>query len=266
MPKLAANITMMFREVPLLERIGAAAQAGFRAAECLWPYEIPAGEFRAELSHHGVELALINTPLGPADNPHFGLLAGAGREAGFAAALDMALHYAIIAGAPKMHVMAGDWPQTPENHAALVANLRNAAPKAEKAGVTLCLEPINARDRPHWFLKGSAQALKIVDEVASPAVKMLFDVYHLQILEGDIIRKLEACIDRVGHVQISGVPERHEPDEGEVAIHAILETLDRLGYTGHIGCEYNPRGVTLDGLGWAARYGVVPRNNNGGNP
>ena len=264
MPKFGANITMMFREVPLLERIGAAREAGFRAVECLWPYEIAAEDFRAELDRHELELALINTPLGPLDAPHFGLLACAGREAEFLAAIDETLRYATVACATKIHVMAGDWPHTSENRAAMVANLRAAAPKAERAGITLCLEPINARDRPHWFLKGSPQTLEILDEVASPFVQLLFDVYHLQILEGDLVRKLEACIDRIGHVQISGVPERHEPDEGEVNIYAVLATLDRLGYAGHVGCEYNPRGATRDGLGWAARYGVTPKDNNGG--
>ena len=259
MPKLAANITLLFREVPLLERIGAAADAGFRAIECLWPYEIPAERFRAELDRHGLDLALINTPLGPSDDPHFGLLAFAGREADFVASFDAAFRYGTAVGARAIHVMAGAWPQTPQNHATAVANLRAVASRAETAGVTLCLEPINARDRPDWFLKSSAQALAILDEVGSSAVKLQFDTYHLQILEGDLIRRLEGCIGRVGHVQIGGVPERHEPDEGEVDIHAVLDALDRLGYDRYVGCEYNPRGATIDGLGWATRYGVVSR-------
>ena len=125
--------------------------------------------------------------------------------------------------------------------------------------MTLVIEPINARDRPNWFLRSTGQALDILREVGAPNVKLLFDIYHVQILEGDLTRRLEACIDTVGHVQIAGVPDRHEPDEGEVAIHAVLATLDRLGYAGFVGCEYNPRGTTQAGLGWAARYGIAAR-------
>lgn len=256
MPILAANITLLFRELPLAGRAGAAASAGFKAIECLWPYEIAPETFRAQVEAHGLSLALINTPLGPAHDAHFGLAACAGREADFAALIEDALHYAAIAGAGRIHVMVGEWPDTQDNRAALVNNLRAAARKAEDAGIVLVIEPINARDRPHWFLKSTARALDLLDEVGSPAAKLLFDVYHVQILEGDLIRRLESCIAHVGHVQIAGVPERHEPDEGEVNIHAVLATLDRLGYAGFVGCEYNPRGVTDAGLGWAARYGI----------
>lgn len=256
MVRLAANISLLFREHSLMDRIGAAAQAGFRAIECLWPYEVPADRFRIEIEKRDLLLALINTPLGPANDPHFGLAACAGREAEFAVLIHETLQYASVTGAGRIHVMVGEWPETPANRAALVGNLRHAAHAAQKAGITLVIEPINARDRPNWFLKSTAQAQAIIDEVASPAVKLLFDVYHVQIIEGDLIRRLEACIDHVGHIQIAGVPERHEPDEGEVNIHAVLATLDRLGYDGFVGCEYNPRGVTRDGLGWAARYGV----------
>lgn len=256
MPVLAANITLLFRELPLAERIDAAAQAGFRAIECLWPYEIEPEEFCARVAAQGLMLALINTPLGPTDDPHFGLAACAGREANFVRLFDRALRYATIAGAGRIHIMVGEWPDTHDNRAALVGNLRAAARKAEDAGIVLVIEPINARDRPRWFLKSTAEALAILDEVGSPAVRLLFDVYHVQILEGDLIRRLESCIARIGHVQIAGVPERHEPDEGEVNIHAVLTTLDRLGYDGFVGCEYNPRGATQAGLGWAARYGI----------
>ncbi len=256
MPVLAANITLLFRELPLAARLAAAAHAGFRAIECLWPYEIEPEEFRAQVEAHDLTLALINTPLGPADDPHFGLAAGAGREADFADLFGRALRYAAIAGVGRIHVMVGEWPDTPDNRAALVRNLRAAARKAEDAGVVLVIEPINARDRSRWFLKSTARALDLLAEVGSPAAKLLFDVYHVQILEGDLIRRLESCIVHVGHVQIAGVPERHEPDEGEVNIHAVLATLDRLGYAGFVGCEYNPRGATQAGLGWAARYGI----------
>ena len=259
MPTLAANITLLFREVPLAERIGAAARAGFRAIECLWPYEIDPGDFRAQADAHGIAVALINTPLGSANSPHFGLAACPGREKDFADLIDRALRYAVLAGAGRIHVMVGEGADTADSRETLIRNLRSACRKAGDAGVVLVIEPINARDRPGWFLKSTAQALSILDEVALPAAKLLFDVYHVQILEGDLIRRLESCIGRIGHVQIAGVPERHEPDEGEVNIHAVLATLDRLGYTGYVGCEYNPRGATRDGLGWAARYGVVPR-------
>lgn len=260
MPVLAANITLLFREYPLFERIGAASRAGFRAIECLWPYEIPADTFRAELTRHDVAFALINTPLGTADDPHFGLAAAAGQEVKFGDLIDQALRYAEVAGAQRIHVMAGEWPATPQNHAVLVRNLRSVAGRAQDAGITLCIEPINAWDRPAWHLKSTAQARAVVDDVGSPAVKMLFDVYHVQIIEGDLIRRIESSIGSIGHVQIAGVPERHEPDEGEVNIHSVLAALDRLGYSGFVGCEYNPRRTTSDGLGWAARYGILPRD------
>ncbi len=259
MPRLAANVSLLFREWPLVERFGAAAQAGFTAVECFWPYELPVERARAEIERHGLAVALINTPVGAGADVHFGLAASGSRRDDFRALFDDAMLYAKGLGARGVHVMVGEWGPTPENRAALVANLREAGAQAEDAGLFLTIEPINGRDRPHWFLRSTAQALDILDEVASPAVRLQFDIYHVQIMEGDLTRRLEGCIDRIGHVQVAGVPERHEPDRSEVNIDWVFATLDRLGYAGFVGCEYNPRTTTLDGLAWAKPYGVVPR-------
>jgi hydroxypyruvate isomerase len=264
MPRLAANITMMFREMPLIERIAAAAHAGFGAIECLWPYELAVDDLRRELDTHGVRLALVNTPLGPADDPHFGFAAAAGRQAECLALVDQALAYAGPLGAGVIHVMAGEHPQGPDGDAAMIATLRAAASRAHDAGVTLVIEPINGRDRPNWFLRSTQQALDIIEAVDHPAVRLLFDIYHVQIIEGDLTRRLEACIDRVGHVQVAGIPARQEPDDSEVDTAHVFATLDRLGYAGFVGCEYNPRAKTEAGLAWAAPFGVIPGRNRAG--
>jgi hydroxypyruvate isomerase len=260
MPRLAANISLLFREHVLPQRIAAAANAGFSAVECLWPYEVSAERMRDELARHRMTLALINTPLGPA---HFGLAAAALRHDDFSRLFDVALHYAVTAGAARIHVMAGEHAIDAANRAALVANLRAAGAKAADAGIGLVIEPINSRDRPHWFLKSTQQALDILDAVNHPSVQLLFDIYHVQIIEGDLTWRLEACFDRIGHVQVAGVPARHEPDDSEIAVAHVFATLDRLGFAGFVGCEYNPRGATQAGLGWAAAYGVTPKQRAG---
>lgn len=259
MPRLAANISMLFREAPLIERFAAAAQAGFTAVECLWPYELAIEQIRAELDQYRLELALINTPVGSGGQAHMGLAADAARRDDFRRCFDLAFHNATSLGARGIHVMVGECAPSAENRAALIANLREAGRKAEDAGLFLTIEPINARDRPNWFLHSTGQALDILDEVDLPTVKLQFDIYHVQIIEGDLTRRLERCIGAIGHIQIAGVPERHEPDASEVSLDWIFGTLDRLGYAGFVGCEYNPRTTTLDGLAWTKRWGVVPR-------
>jgi hydroxypyruvate isomerase len=262
MPRFAANISTMFTERPLLERIGAAAAAGFAAVECQFPYEQPPAALKAALDAAGIPLILCNTPPGDFAAGERGLAALPGREADFAAALDQALAYAAALGVTRLHVMAGIRPAGAAEAACLeafAANLAAAAPKAAAAGVTLLLEPINSRDIPGYLLTTPRQAAALIERLALPNLKLQYDFYHVQIMQGDLARGFERFQPVIGHVQFAGVPERHEPDRGEVAFDYLFALLDRLGYDGWVGAEYFPAGRTEDGLGWALRHGIAPR-------
>jgi len=259
MPRLAANLGMLFADRPLLARFGAAAAAGFRAVELQFPYAEPASEARAEIERHGLTMLGINTAMG---NPgEFGLAAVPGREQDFAATFRQALNYIMAVCGSAIHCMAGV--ASPGTEAAaeatFVANLKAAAPLAAEKNIMLLIEPINQRDRPGYFLNRAGQAAEIIDKVGAPNVKMQFDFYHLQIAEGDLIRRFEKFLPWVGHVQIAAVPSRAEPDEGELNYPAILAAVDQLGYTGWVAAEYRPRGRTEEGLAWARQYDVTPR-------
>jgi len=256
MPKLAANISMLFFEHEFLDRIGAAAAVGFRAVECQNPYAHPAASFAQRLAAHGLEVALINVPLGDgADGRGFAALLG--REGEFDASLDRALAYAAMIDCPRIHVLAGRVAAGPDSEAAFVANLRRAAAKAAAAGVTLLVEPLNAEDNPGYFLRTTVQAALLLERIACDNVKLQFDFYHCQISEGALAAHVERLAHLIGHVQIAGVPGRHEPDSGEINFPFLLELLDRMGYGGWVGCEYRPAAGTREGLGWAARWGIA---------
>jgi hydroxypyruvate isomerase len=257
LPKLAANLHFLFQELPFLERFGAAAKSGFRGVECLFPYEAPAAAIAAALRHQELTLALFNTPPGPAGER--GLAALPGREGEFMAAFEQALAYARETGGRRIHVLAGLWPDgrdKAEGEAALVANLQRAAAPAAAAGVSLLIEPINQRDMPGYFLNTPEQAVRILDRVGRDNVRLQLDLYHCQIVAGDLAMHLRRLLPRIAHIQIAGVPERHEPDRGEVNYAYLLDLLDALGYDGWVGCEYRPANGTLAGLGWARRWGV----------
>jgi 2-dehydrotetronate isomerase len=260
MPRLAANLSWLFTEHPFMERFGAAAAAGFRAVELLSPYDHPAAAVRAEMARHGLTQLGINTPGGREGES--GLAALPGREREWRDSFTRALDYAVALGASSVHCLAGRVPpeQRPAAQTVFVANLARAAEEAAKSGITLLIEPLNPRDRPDYFLTRVEQAADIVGKVGAPHLRIQFDVYHVQIVCGDLIRRIEAHLPLIGHVQIASVPERHEPDEGEVNYPEILAALDRLGYAGFVGCEYRPRAGTEQGLAWARPYGVVPRN------
>ncbi len=255
MPRFTANIAFLFPELPFLERIDAAAHSGFRRVECHFPYDIPVETIRGRCTAAGVAMTGLNTaPGGPGE---FGLAGLPGRQADFHAAFTQALDYAKGLGCSVIHVMAGvvaglDRAQAERTY---VANLRWAAGEARGSGITLVLEPLNHRDRPDYLVTGSDQIARLIGEIGEPGVKILFDVYHVQIMEGDLIRRIERHRDLIGHVQLAAVPSRAEPDEGEVALGAILETLDAVGYAGLVGLEYRPRGRTEAGLEWLAPYG-----------
>jgi 2-dehydrotetronate isomerase len=257
MPRFAANLGYLFTERPLIERFGAAAAAGFKAVELQFPYEVAPSAVRAELERHGLTQLGVNTPLGP----EFGLAAVPGRERDFDAAFARALDYVTAIGGTAIHCMSGVVPpeQRPAADTVFVKNLAHAAEEAARKNITLLIEPLNPRDRANYFLSRVEHAADIVKKVGAPNVRIQFDFYHVQIVGGDLIKRLEAHFPLVGHVQVAAVPSRREPDEGEVNYPEIFAALDRLGYSGWIGCEYRPRTRTEEGLGWAKAYGVVPK-------
>ncbi len=261
-PRFAANISLMFTEVPFLERFAAAADAGFPAVEFLFPYEFEASAIVERLRATRLENALFNLPPGDLAAGDRGMACLPGREAEFRGSLETALRYADVLGTRRLHCMAGIVPEGAERGtrgiyaSTLIENLRDAADKAGQHGVTLLLEPLNTRDVPGYFYSRQAEAHAICQAVAAPNVKMQIDCYHMQIMEGDLEIKLRRYLPDCGHIQIAGVPRRNEPARGEVNYDYIFDLLDELGYTGWIGCEYRPSGKTTDGLGWLAPYGI----------
>jgi hydroxypyruvate isomerase len=257
MPRFAANLGHLFTEYPLLERFGAAAACGFNAVELQFPYDIAPAAVKAELVRHGLTQLGVNTPQGP----EFGLAALPGRERDFEAAFKRALDYVVAIGGTAIHCMAGVVPvnERPAAEKVFIANLTRAAEEAKRSNTTLLIEPINPRDRPGYFLSHVEHAADLVDKIGAPNVRIQFDFYHIQIVGGDLLKRFEKFLPVVGHVQIAAVPTRGEPDEGEIAYPHVFEALERLGYSGWIGCEYKPRTRTAEGLGWAKRYGVVPK-------
>ena len=257
MPRFAANLSMMYTEVPFLDRFAAAAADGFEAVEYLFPYEHEPAEIAARLKAHGLTQALFNLPPGDWAAGDRGMACHPGREAEFAASVEQALPYAQATGCRRLHAMAGLLPagaDVQQARASYVANLRKAAARLAPHGITLLIEPINTRDMPGYFLNWQQQAHDILAEVGAPNLKVQMDFYHCQIMEGDLVRRLQRHFAGVGHVQIAGVPDRHEPDRGEVRFEAMFEALDALGYDGWIGCEYRPAGATSAGLGWLRPY------------
>lgn len=252
MPRFSANLGFLWAELPLLERIERAATAGFAAVELHWPYDTPAEAVRQTCQEHGVTLLALNTALGDTAAGDFGLGAVPGREADFQAAIDQSLAYCQTSGATAVHAMAGVVADVDQEtaRATFVDNLRLALDKAEQAGVTLLLEPINSRDKPGYFYSTLAEAAALIERIGSPRLKLMFDVYHVGVEEGDVLTKLAAYADIIGHVQIAAVPSRAEPDEGEIAYRAIFDALQAQGYDGWIGCEYKPRDTVEAGLVW----------------
>ena len=249
MLRFAANLTMMYGEYPFPERFAAAARDGFTAVEYLFPYEYPAQQLAAWLQESGLVQVLFNAPPGNWAAGNRGLAGLSGKEAEFRAAMHTALAYAQTLSCPRVHVMAGVQPST---RSTFLANLAWAAELAAPAGIELLIEPINTRDMPGYLLNRQDEAHAIVDEIGNPALKVQMDLYHCQIVEGDVSMKLRKYLGEksVGHIQIASVPDRNEPDRGELNYDYLLNLIDELGFEGWIGCEYRPRGGTSDGLGW----------------
>ena len=262
MPRFAANLSLMFTERPFLDRFGAAAAAGFTAVEFLFPYAFPAEEIRARLEEHGLAQALFNLPPGNFETGERGIACLAERTDEFRASVATALSYADTLGCPTLHCMAGLKPEgRPEAELLEVyrRNLAWAAAECHTAGRTLLVEPLNARDAPGYLLNTTALVRRIIGEVGADNLKLQLDLYHLQISEGDLAVRIRANADLTAHVQIAGVPDRHEPDTGEVNYPYLFEVLDATGFAGFIGCEYRPKGRTEDGLGWFTPYRAKPR-------
>jgi len=253
MPRFAANLSMMYQEHPFIERFGAAAKDGFKGIEILFPYAFPAAEIRARLTEHGLTQALFNGPPGNADAGERGLASLPGREDEFKRSVATALEYARVLGSERLHLMAGlirPGEERARHRATYLRNLDYAAREAAPAGVTVVIEPINTRDVPGFFLNRQDEAHAICAEIGAPNLKVQMDFYHCQIVEGDLAMKLRKYIAGVGHIQIAGVPERHEPDLGEINYPCLFALMDELGYRGWVGCEYRPKAGTSAGLGW----------------
>jgi hydroxypyruvate isomerase len=257
MQKFSANLGFLWPDRPLLDRIEAAADAGFKAIELHWPYDVPAADVRAAYSRRGLVMLGINTPIDAARG-EFGLAAVPGREQDFRDGFRRAAGYARDLGARSIHVMAGD--VAPDRRAVATQQfLDNLAWAAELApDLTLLLEPINKRDRPGYFYSTSGEGAAILARVSAPNVRLMFDVYHIGISEGGhALERLEQHFGLIGHVQLAAVPSRAEPDESEVDYRTVFAALDRLGYDGWIGCEYKPRAGTDEGLRWTTALGVT---------
>ncbi|MBX3522769.1 MAG: TIM barrel protein [Xanthobacteraceae bacterium] len=251
--RFAANLNMLFGEYAFRDRFAAAYHAGFSAVELLHPYAEPVEHLKEWLIASRLECVLINTPFSP-EGGDAGCAAIAGREHDFFRKIHLALSYARALSVPTVHVMAGDAKRDLRNTEAFISNLKAAGTEAAEVGVTLTIEPLNARDRPNYFLRTNDQAAEILDAVGLDNVKLQFDIYHTQITEGDLTRRIERHAKRIGHVQVAGVPLRDEPDRGEINLASVFNTLAFTSYDGFIGCEYRPRGGTVEGLSWLEPY------------
>jgi 2-dehydrotetronate isomerase len=259
LPRFSANLGLLWSDRPLLQRIEAAATAGFKAIEMHFPYDVPATEVAAAARRNELALLGINTSPGDFPRGERGLGALPGRERDFQAAVDQSIAYCIASGARAIHVMAGNVAHAERERARAVFadNLRAAAAKAATHDLLLLLEPLNPRDNPGYFYSTVAEAVSLIEELALPNIKLQFDVYHVAIGEGDVLTRLKRNMPLIGNVQIAAVASRAEPDEGEIAYPAIFAALDALGYQGWVGCEYRPRGDTDEGLRWTRSLGVA---------
>jgi len=257
MPRFAANLSMMFNEVPFLDRFALAAKAGFKGVEFLFPYEHPAAEIAARLKDNGLQQVLFNAPAGDFAKGERGMAAIPGKQAAFRESIKIALEYAIALACPRLHIMAGLKPEGVAHDtltAVYGANLAYAAEECAKVGVKPIIEPINHRDIPGFFLNTTDQAAAIIAAVGPEKLGMQFDLYHCQITEGDVVKRVEKHLPLIAHMQVADTPGRHEPGTGEVNWPFVFKTIDALGFRGWIGCEYRPAGETLAGLSWFAPY------------
>lgn len=254
MPKFAANLSMMFNEWEFLDRFAAAREQGFTAVEFLFPYAFQPEEIAARLQREGLTQALFNLPPGDWDKGERGIACIPGREDEFRASVEKALPYARATGVRRLHLMSGHGDRNdPRALAAYTAALRHACAAAAPLGIDILIEPINGRDMPGYFMNDFGFAASLIGELGLPNLRLQYDIYHRQILHGDVMKSLEALMPVTGHVQVASVPRRNEPGTGELDDARIFRHLDALGYEGYVGCEYRPAGSTVEGLGWFRR-------------
>jgi hydroxypyruvate isomerase len=262
MPRFAANLTMLYNELPFLDRFAAAAQSGFQAVEFLFPYDFAAEDIAQRLKDNSLQLVLHNLPAGNWAGGERGIACHPDRVGEFQDGVHKALAYATVLKPPQINVLAGILPagvSEAQARETLVANLKFAAEQLGERGIRLLMEPINTFDIPGFFVSRTAQALAIMDEVGSPNLYLQYDIYHAQRMEGELVATMKRHLPRIGHIQLADNPARNEPGTGEIAYRFLFDQLDALGYTGWIGCEYKPKdsspGGTEAGLGWVAAHG-----------
>jgi hydroxypyruvate isomerase len=257
MPRFSANLTMLFTERPFLDRFEAAADAGFDAVEFLFPYDHAPDEIATRLQRHRLQLVLHNLPAGNWGAGERGIACLPDRVDAFRAGVQQAITYAKALGVPRLNCLAGIAPHGADREvlrATFVDNLRHAADALAAAGLELLMEPINTFDIPGFFLTRTAQARALIEDVGADNLRIQYDIYHMQRMEGEIANTLKATLPLIGHVQLADSPGRHEPGTGELNWPYLFRLLDDLGYRGHIGCEYKPATTTEAGLGWAAPW------------
>jgi hydroxypyruvate isomerase len=253
MPKFAANLSMLFTELPFLDRFAAARAAGFRAVEYLFPYEHPKEELAAQLRTHGLKQVLHNLPAGDWAAGERGIACHPGRVDEFRAGVERAILFAHALDCGQLNCLAGKLPSgvAPEQaQATLVANLRHAAERLRDEGIRLLVEPINSHDIPGFYLTRTEQAMALIEEVGHDNLLLQYDVYHAQRMEGELAATLQRYLPRIGHIQVADNPGRNEPGTGEINYAFLFRHLDALGWKGYVGCEYRPRTTTTEGLGW----------------
>ena len=257
--KFAANLTMLFNEVPFLDRFERAAQAGFQAVEFLFPYAHPAEEIRQRLDANRLQLVLHNLPAGDWDAGERGIACHPDRVEEFRAGVAKAIGYAKTLGVPQLNCLAGKAPAGVDEatlRRTFVENLKYAAAELKKAGLRLLIEPINTYDIPGFWLSHTRQALDVIRDTGSSNLYVQYDIYHMQRMEGELANTIKAHLPRIAHVQIADNPGRNEPGTGEINYRFLFGFIDSIGYDGWIGCEYKPKGETVDGLGWRAGHGL----------
>lgn len=249
MPRFCANLSMLFTELPFLDRFEAAARHGFTGVEAMFPYDVPSARVAERLQRHGLTQVLFNFPPGDWAAGERGISALPDRVDEFRASVATAVSYATALNCSKLHCLAGVT-SGQAAHETYVSNLRFAAEALQPHGIELLIEPINTRDIPGYFLAGTRQAAAIIAEVGAPNVRLQYDCYHMQIMEGDLTCSIERLLPMIGHIQIADTPGRHEPGTGEINYPFVFKHLDHIGYGGWVGCEYRPLAGTEAGLSW----------------
>jgi hydroxypyruvate isomerase len=257
MPRFAANLTMLFTEAPFMERFALAKTAGFKAVEFLFPYAFAAAEIKAALDENSLKLVLHNLPAGDWDAGERGIACLPDRVSEFRSGVAKAIEYAGVLDVPQLNCLAGKAPIGVDPkivHDTFVANLQYAGIELKKAGLKLLIEPINTFDIPGFYLSRTEQGIAILDAVGADNAFLQYDIYHAQRMEGDLGNTIQKYFNRIAHLQLADNPGRNEPGTGEINYEYLFGLLDRLGYTGYIGCEYKPLKTTEDGLSWMTRY------------